>query len=221
VNVTLTVHFVLVASVAPQLLVWAKSPVVEILNIVTAVLRLFARVTAMGGLVVPTVRPGNFIDGGDMLTGSNPFPVILTVCGLSLALSVVVRDPDIVPVTEGVKVAEIVHFAPARRVPQLFVSEKLALAAMPETTSCAEPVLVSTTLFTGLVVPTTTPPKERLVAESETLCAELDMAIDERRSSPRRCFGRFAVRARISRARTKYLPLIRPATPCVQSQNLY
>lgn len=46
----------------------------------------------------------------------------------------------------------------ATKVPQLFVSEKSPLGVMPEMLSEAEPVLVSVTVWTPLIVPTGVPP---------------------------------------------------------------
>ena len=51
-----------------------------------------------------------------------PVPVRLAVCGLFLALSVMVRVPFRVPVAVGLKATLIVHLAPgATLVPQVLV----------------------------------------------------------------------------------------------------
>ena len=54
VNVTLIVQVALIATVPGQLLVCAKSPVVEMLLIVNGALLLFVSVTICGGVVKPT-----------------------------------------------------------------------------------------------------------------------------------------------------------------------
>ena len=58
VKVTLIVQVAPAESVPGQGFVWAKSPVVEILETVTAELRLLVKVKETGVLVVPTVRLG-------------------------------------------------------------------------------------------------------------------------------------------------------------------
>lgn len=55
VNVTLIVHFAFSATDAPQVLVWAKSPLTATLVMVSVVGRLLVRVTEIGLLVLPTV----------------------------------------------------------------------------------------------------------------------------------------------------------------------
>jgi hypothetical protein len=54
VNVTLIVHFFPAPSEVPQLFVWEKFPVVVTLEIVSACVPVFVRVTSFAGLVVPT-----------------------------------------------------------------------------------------------------------------------------------------------------------------------
>ena len=61
--------------------------------------------------------------------GFSPVPESATVCGLSGALSVIVRLSVRLPVAVGVKVTLTVQFAPGvSAVPQLLVSEKSPLA---------------------------------------------------------------------------------------------
>ncbi len=73
-------------------------------------------------LVVPTTWFPKARVAGVSVTGSTPFPVRETVCGLLVALSVTVTVPVRVPVVVGVNVTLILQFAPAARVlPQLFV----------------------------------------------------------------------------------------------------
>ncbi len=65
---------------APQVLVWLKSPLMEMLAMVRAVLPVLASVTGTAGLEVPTVtlpKEGKG-DGVITATGPNPAPVKLT-----------------------------------------------------------------------------------------------------------------------------------------------
>lgn len=128
--------------------------------------------TDNGLLVVPTLRLLNVSDEGDKVTAVTPVPVRLTVCGLFVALSVMVTVPVAVPVVEGVKVTEIEHFFPAgTELPHVLVSAKFPPIVMLVIVSVELPVLVNKTFFAALVVPTTTVPKFRLVAESVTVWA--------------------------------------------------
>ena len=172
VKLTLMVHFAFPASEVPQVLVCEKSPVVAMPVIESDVLRLFVKVTLVGVLVVPTVRLANVSVDGDNVTSCTPVPLVVMVCGLSLALSLIVTVPDAAPVTVGVKVTEIVHFFPAAtEVPHVFVCANGPLVVMLVIESETAPVLVSVTFFVVLVVLTTTFPKVRDVGESETVCA--------------------------------------------------
>jgi hypothetical protein len=82
-------------------------------------------------------------------------PVSGICCGLSGALSAIVREPNRRPADVGVKVTVIVQLAPALRLlPQLLVSAKSPEAAIFETASAAAPVLVSVTVCGALVLPT-------------------------------------------------------------------
>ena len=85
--------------------------------------------------------------GADKLTrGAVPVPVKLTVCGLLLAVSVIVTVPFSVPVAVGVNVTLIAQAPPAARLaPHVLVWEKLAPTAMLVMVSVAFPVLVTVT----------------------------------------------------------------------------
>ena len=80
-----------------------------------------------------------------------PVPVRLTVCGLPVALSVIVTAAVRAPLAAGVNVTLIVQFAPApTELPQVLVWAK-SLAFVPvrarlEIVSAALPVLVSVIL---------------------------------------------------------------------------
>src|SRR5437870_10009620 len=77
-------------------------------------------VTAWVPLLVPTSWLAKVRLAGERLTAGAvaavPVPVRLTVCGLSLASSVMVMAPVRVPVAMGVKVTLIVQFNPAAKV---------------------------------------------------------------------------------------------------------
>ena len=122
VKVTLMVQLAPAESVPGQAFVWAKSPVTEMPEMVTAELRLLVKVKAIPKLVVPTIRLGNVAELGDRATGRTPVPLRLIVCGLLLALSLIVTEPVAVPVVEGLNVMLIVQLAPASTdVPQVLV----------------------------------------------------------------------------------------------------
>jgi hypothetical protein len=100
-----------------------------------------------------------------------PVPLRETVCGLPGALSVTERVPLRLPVALGVKVTLTVQLAPAaNELPQVLVSAKspalVPVIAMPVMLKVVVPTLVRVTVFAGLVVPTATEPKSKLVGES-------------------------------------------------------
>lgn len=108
-----------------------------------------------------------------------PVPVNATVCGLPLALSVMVSVPMRVPVAVGVnvtlitqvfdpavagKVAGLIGHAPA----PVLVSAKSPEAAIELIVRAAVPVFVSVTVIAALVVPCTWLPNVKLVGASPT-----------------------------------------------------
>jgi hypothetical protein len=86
----------------------------------------------------------------------SPVPVKLAVCGLLLALSLTLSSPVLVPVSVGVNVTPIVHFALAARLVPHVVADTVKSPAV----EIAMPVSVSVWLFVRvnvfdlLVVPT-------------------------------------------------------------------
>jgi hypothetical protein len=171
------VHFPFAATDVPQVLVWAKSPVTVTLVIDNAVLRLFVRVATLGLLVVPRVRLANVSVAGDNPTATIPVPLVLIVCGLLVALSVMVTVPVAAPTTVGVNITAIMQVFPAAtELAQVLLCVKLPLAPMLVIDNFAVPVFVSVTFLTALVVPTTSLPKLKVVAESETVCAVATLA---------------------------------------------
>ena len=100
-----------------------------------------------------------------------PVPDNAKLCGLPAALSVTESVPVTGPVVPGTKVTRIMQFAPELRVePQVLVSPKLALAA-PMLTMLSVPVpeLLSVMSCAGLLVPTASLPKFKLVADKVAL----------------------------------------------------
>jgi hypothetical protein len=88
----------------------------------TAVGCLLLTVTVFGALVVVTASFPKAKVAGLTVTGTTPFPVSETVCGLLLALSVIVKVPVRLPVAVGVKVTLIVQLvSDASDVPHVFV----------------------------------------------------------------------------------------------------
>ena len=126
------------STLEPQvLLASAKSPVMTAGEIPRDVLRWFVSVTVWAELVVPTVRLENVRVEEETVTGEEPVPVRLTVCGLFVALSLNVSVPAREPVVTGINVMLIVHVAPAPILaPQVLVAiEKSPPAEIPEKAS--------------------------------------------------------------------------------------
>jgi hypothetical protein len=97
-----------------------------------------------------------------------PVPVKLDVCGLLLALSVTLNFPVLVPVSVGVKVTPIVHFALAARLVVHVVAEtaKSPVVEIATLVSATLWLLASVNVFAVLVVPTVHGPKETLAGMS-------------------------------------------------------
>lgn len=117
------------ATTLVQVLVCEKSvlfaPVILTLVTVNGALPEFVSVMTVTVLEDPTIVFANVTLEGERLTlGATPVPVRGTVCGLLLALSVMVSVPATVPAAAGVKVTLIVQLPPlATEVPQLLVCE--------------------------------------------------------------------------------------------------
>jgi hypothetical protein len=118
VNVTLMAQIAPAATLDPQVLVWAKSPllapVIVMLLMVSAAVPVLVRVSVSAALFVPTVWLPKAIELLERLTaGVVPVPVSATVCGLFDALSVMVTVPETDPVAVGVKVTGMRQLPPA------------------------------------------------------------------------------------------------------------
>jgi hypothetical protein len=139
-----------------------------------------------------------------------PVPLRETECGLPAALSVIESVPLRLPEMVGVRVTLMVQSAPGARVgPQLSVSAKFTLAAMLEILNVAVPELVRVTGRGWLFVPTTSSPKVKLLAESETLGDSLPTDPPPQALSPKE------TRSMDSKYLCKVLPL---ETKCARTQ---
>src|SRR5216684_1509055 len=148
VKVTLTVQLELATTLAPQLLVCAKSPLACIPLMLVAVGPGFDRVTGCEPLALPSACAAKLSAAGVAFRTAfaPPVPVSDTVCGLPEALSVMVRVPVRVPVAVGVNVTLTVQLVlTARLVPQLLVCAKSPLAVMLATLAAAVPVFDTVT----------------------------------------------------------------------------
>ena len=127
------------------------------------------RVTVFAGLVVPTAtEPKSKLVGESFAVV--PIPLSVTFCGLPVALSVTDSVPVRFPICVGLKVTLTVQLAPAAsELPQVWVCAKspalVPVIAMEVIVNLVVPTLVRVTVFAGLVVPTATEPKFKLVGE--------------------------------------------------------
>lgn len=168
----------LIAQVRPgftvvQLFVSEKSPLVATLETLNAALPVFLTVTVFALLVFPTLRVAKLRLVGVRVTAGAvvedvPVPVRLTVCGLPLALSVMVIEPVRVPVAVGVNVTLIVQGVLAARELGHELEAKSPLITMLEMESVAVPVFVSVTVCDALVVFSNWLPKIRPVGDRVT-----------------------------------------------------
>jgi hypothetical protein len=138
------------------------APVTRMDLIVRVPLPVFIKVETCGALVIPTVWSLKFKFGGDRFTaGCVPVPESAAVWGLPAPLSVIVSVPFCKPTFLGLKVTLIRHFPPAgSSVPQLLVWLNSALVVIEVILSL--PLVLSWTIFGGLVVSTGCAPKSRL-----------------------------------------------------------
>ena len=126
VKVTLIEQLAPPATLAPQLFVSPKLPVVAMLAMLSGAPPVLARVTTCGRLVVPTACVPKVRLAGNRLAagGVAPVPVRVMVWGDPRPVSVRVTVPTLVPNAEGVKVTLMVQLAPAfTTLPQVFVWE--------------------------------------------------------------------------------------------------
>jgi len=122
-KVTLRVQLALAARLAPQVLVWEKSPLAVMLVMLSVALPVLLRMTLWALLLVPTACAGKVKEVGERLTtGAVPVPVRLRVWVAGLALSLMVTAPVRVPAAVGLKVTLRAQLALAARLaPQVLV----------------------------------------------------------------------------------------------------
>jgi len=130
VKVTLTVQLELAATLVPQLLVCAKSPLAVMLETLAAAVPVFDTMTGCDALLLPSTcaeKVSVLVDTA--MTGAVPVPVSETLCGLFEALSVIVSVPVREPLAVGVNVTLTVQLELAATLaPQLLVCAKSPLA---------------------------------------------------------------------------------------------
>jgi hypothetical protein len=176
-NVTLTVQLAPAATLAPQLLLCAKSPgfapVSVMLLMLKAALPVLLSVKVWAELVVPTAwLPKARVVGERLATGFvlAPVPERVAVWGLPVALSVRVTEAAKDPLAAGMNVTLTVQLAPAATLaPQLLLCAKspgfAPVSVMLLMLKAALPVLLSVKVWAELVVPTAWLPKARAVGE--------------------------------------------------------
>ena len=127
VKVTLIVQLAPTATELPHVFVCAKSPalapVMAMLLMLNVVLPVLLNVATFAGLLWRTRYEPQVRLVADSVTDDwTPVPVKPTICGLPIALSLIVRLAARLPAACGVKVIMIVQLAPeATELPQLFV----------------------------------------------------------------------------------------------------
>ncbi len=155
VNVMLMVQLAPAATLLPQVLVWPKSPLAAMLLMLSTPFPVLLRVTLCAALVAPVSCAANGSVAVERLTtGPVAVPASATVCGLPLALSVMVRVPVRAPSAVGLNVTVIVQLAPAATLaPQVFAWLKSPLTPMLVMFNAAVPVLLSVIVW-SVVEPT-------------------------------------------------------------------
>ena len=121
------------------------------------------------GAVLPTFVAANE-RFEEIETASCPVPVRLTKCGAPVLVSLMVRIPEIAPLTTGVKVTVTVQVWPGVSVApeQVPVWPKSPLAATEFMVRFTKPLLVTVTFWLVLVVFSTCELKIRLVGDIVT-----------------------------------------------------
>ena len=164
-NVTLRLQLAPAATLAPQVLVWAKSPefapATVMFDMLKVTLPVLVSVTVCGTVVAAMFSCPNARLEAERLrvvAGVNPVPFKLTVCGLPLALSLTRSEALREPAAAGAKVTEIVQLPlTPTPLPQSFVWAKSAafvpLSPMLDIVSEVLPVSERVTLCAVLVLP--------------------------------------------------------------------
>src|SRR5271157_522402 len=158
-NVTEIAQLAPALTLAPQVLVWEKSPLAVMLETVSEALPVLVRVTVCAALLVPDIRAEKVSEEVDKLTtGPVPVPVKITVSGLSEALSVKLSEALRFPIAVGANVTVTVQMPLGAIVAPVQVSALLAKSlpfAPPivtvEMARLAVPVLVTVSDWAVLV----------------------------------------------------------------------
>ncbi len=174
-NFTVTVQVVFPAKLLPHVFeAMMKSPAFVPAIVIpvkfNVVVLWLVTVTVRPTLVVLTSCGEKLRAEGDSVTAV-PVPLRLTVCGLPLALSLMLRVPLRVPTAVGLNATLIVQLVcGARLLPQVFAGiMKSPEATMLLMASVVVPVFLRTTLLEALVLPSTFTPKAKLVDERLTI----------------------------------------------------
>ena len=168
VNVTLIAQLDAGERIAPQLLLWAKSPVATMLETLKGAPPRLLSVTDCAALVELTGWPGNprLAPETEASGVAMPIPDNAIVCGLLPELSTIVMDPNRLPAAAGVNVTLMVQLAPAATlVGQLLSWAKSPVAEMLDMISAALPAFVSVTPCAALVVPIVCPENVNVLVE--------------------------------------------------------
>lgn len=128
-----------------QLFVWEKyNPLTLIPSTFSVETPVFVRVAIWGGVQPPPTKRATqekfILPGVSVAVVAAPMPLRETVCGLPGAVSATESVPLTLPIALGMNVMLIVQLAPDGRLePQVSVSPKLAVAAMPTMLSVVVP----------------------------------------------------------------------------------
>ena len=98
----------------------------------------------------------------DQVGELNPVPLKLTVCGDPVTLSKTDKIPVRVPEVVGEKVTRTEQLVLCAKVAQLLVCEKSPVTAIPLKAITGVPVLVTVTVWLGVLAPTAVPGKVRV-----------------------------------------------------------
>lgn len=160
-KVTLIVQLEPPAKVAPQLFVWAKSPLMPTPLMDSVPLPEAVSVTVWAALVVLMIRDAKVSDAGAMTAsgGAVPVPESVTVCGLPLALvvirSVALRAPAAAGANRTLTVQEAPGFSEAVHPEEGRKSSGFDPPIdAPKKVMAAVPVLVSVAASATLAIPT-------------------------------------------------------------------
>ncbi len=178
-NLTLTSQEAPAAMDVPQVLVHAKSPVIAILETVTAALPVFVTVTVRARLAVCSRRLANVREAGatesivSLVLPRMPVPLRATTRGLLLALLVTVRVPARGPGALGLNVTVTAQEPSAAMLPQLLVWLKSPVTATFVMVAAVVPESLTVTVLAAAVEPSTVRANDRLAgtALSTTLRA--------------------------------------------------